>query len=463
VVLDGSLTDEVRLKKAKYLVRLGADVNQKVNGKSLLKIAREKGYKEIENVIKESLMKSFEKLLDGDKFETIIIDNKNLVISVNTEKRGYRAYNTRFCLEIHHPEFKGRLFQPYIEISTYHFLEIVSSGIDLINEKFTDTHRIAIDNLGSYPNYSLVSDNNIKNNIINYYSVRFGKLCDSRKYTSKWIPGHLYCLSNRTVFLYLGPGKNVVSLPNQRYAYSNTIHYLFNDNILQYWSKSPGTDEAIDEFVKIVLPIYGSAQLDSIIRLRGKKVSIKDIISISGLVNNYIFSSFIYNSLFGYFRTDKPIRAMDLGEYVELSDIQDNTDLYPEITNESIEFIKDVKSITAIDADDLRLFNKSTISELLNKNPEYKDLLIRSFVKDNYYDLKTIRNKYNYKSIIISSKDLVDNILSNKVFRDITHLTEYEKTRCNKLQTNLKSFINDYPLGKLEMSDLYTQIDKLMV
>ena len=72
IVMDDSLTDEVRLKKVKYLVRLGADVNQKVNGKSLLKIAREKGYKEIEEVIKESLMKSLDELLDGDKFERVL-------------------------------------------------------------------------------------------------------------------------------------------------------------------------------------------------------------------------------------------------------------------------------------------------------------------------------------------------------------------------------------------------------
>ena len=72
VVLDTKTCDEVRIKRAKYLIRLGADANQKVNGKSLLKIAREKGYKEMENVIKESLLKSFEKLLDGDKFEIVL-------------------------------------------------------------------------------------------------------------------------------------------------------------------------------------------------------------------------------------------------------------------------------------------------------------------------------------------------------------------------------------------------------
>ena len=72
VVLSDKDSDEAKLKKVKYLIRLGANVNQKVNGKSLLKIVREKGYKEIENVIKESLMKSFEKLLDGDKFERVL-------------------------------------------------------------------------------------------------------------------------------------------------------------------------------------------------------------------------------------------------------------------------------------------------------------------------------------------------------------------------------------------------------
>ena len=72
VVLDTKTCDEVRIKRAKYLIRLGANVNQKVNGKSLLKIAREKGYKEVENVIKESLRKSFDELLDGDKFERVL-------------------------------------------------------------------------------------------------------------------------------------------------------------------------------------------------------------------------------------------------------------------------------------------------------------------------------------------------------------------------------------------------------
>ena len=72
IVMDDNLTDEVKLKKVKYLIYLGANVNQKVNGKSLLKIAREKGYKEIENVIKESLMKSVDELLEGDKCENVL-------------------------------------------------------------------------------------------------------------------------------------------------------------------------------------------------------------------------------------------------------------------------------------------------------------------------------------------------------------------------------------------------------
>ena len=74
VVLDTKTCDEVRIKRAKYLIRLGANANQKVNGKSLLKIAREKGYKEIEEVIKESLRKSFDELLEGDKFERVLED-----------------------------------------------------------------------------------------------------------------------------------------------------------------------------------------------------------------------------------------------------------------------------------------------------------------------------------------------------------------------------------------------------
>ena len=72
VVLSDKDSVEVKLKKVKYLVRLGANVNKKVNGKSLLRFAREKGHKEIENVIKESLMKSFEKLLEGDKFDRVL-------------------------------------------------------------------------------------------------------------------------------------------------------------------------------------------------------------------------------------------------------------------------------------------------------------------------------------------------------------------------------------------------------
>ena len=78
VVLSDKDSDEAKLKKVKYLVRLGADVNQKVNGKSLLKIAREKGYKEIENVIKESLLKSVEKALDGDNCEIVIKETKDV-------------------------------------------------------------------------------------------------------------------------------------------------------------------------------------------------------------------------------------------------------------------------------------------------------------------------------------------------------------------------------------------------
>ncbi len=72
VIVNTKDSEDDKLKKVKYLVRLGANVNQKVNGKSLLKIAREKGYKEIENVIKESLVKSFDELLEGDKFDRVL-------------------------------------------------------------------------------------------------------------------------------------------------------------------------------------------------------------------------------------------------------------------------------------------------------------------------------------------------------------------------------------------------------
>ena len=77
VILSDKDSVEVKLKKVKYLVRLGANVNQKVNGKSLLKIAREKGYKEIEEAIKESLLKSVEKALDGDNCEIVIKETKD--------------------------------------------------------------------------------------------------------------------------------------------------------------------------------------------------------------------------------------------------------------------------------------------------------------------------------------------------------------------------------------------------
>ena len=78
VILSDKDSDEAKLKKVKYLIRLGADVNQKVNGKSLLKIAREKGYKEIENVIKESLLKSVEKALDSGNCEIVIKEIKDV-------------------------------------------------------------------------------------------------------------------------------------------------------------------------------------------------------------------------------------------------------------------------------------------------------------------------------------------------------------------------------------------------
>ena len=104
VVLSDKDSDEAKLKKVKYLVRLGADVNQKVNGKSLLKIAREKGYKEIEEVIKESLLKSVDELLDGDKCENVLdelryfMGGKDVVSKDEAKKLGMQIWKSNRCL-----------------------------------------------------------------------------------------------------------------------------------------------------------------------------------------------------------------------------------------------------------------------------------------------------------------------------------------------------------------------------
>ena len=104
VVLSDKDSVEAKLKKVKYLVRLGANVNQKVNGKSLLKIAREKGDKEIEDVIKESLVQSFVKLIEGDKCENVLdefryfMGGKDVVSKDEAKKLGMQIWESNRCL-----------------------------------------------------------------------------------------------------------------------------------------------------------------------------------------------------------------------------------------------------------------------------------------------------------------------------------------------------------------------------
>jgi hypothetical protein len=70
----------------------------------LLKIALEKGYKEIEEVIKESLVQSFEKLLEGDKCENVLdelryfMGGKDVVSKDEAKKLGMQIWKSNRCL-----------------------------------------------------------------------------------------------------------------------------------------------------------------------------------------------------------------------------------------------------------------------------------------------------------------------------------------------------------------------------
>ena len=105
--------------------------------------------------------------IDRDKYELVVFDNFEIKIKLNLRKTQYRAYDTRYCLELHHSSFEGRKFQPYINVSCRDFLNILNKyELNLVGSELSGIFKIKIINLGIFPNYSIVSEDFIDSDIL---------------------------------------------------------------------------------------------------------------------------------------------------------------------------------------------------------------------------------------------------------------------------------------------------------
>ena len=405
-----------------------------------------------------------------EQLELITMDNKDLKVRISTGKHNYRAYCPRICLEIIHPDLEDRKFQPYIDISYQSFLNLLSNfKVNIIDSELTDRFRLDIFNLGTYPNYSLITEDSIEEDAIISLSTKYGLLRQEKNFTSKWIPGHIYCLRNRSLFVYLGPGKKDRNMSDNRYThYSTDMYSLFdNSNITQFWSLKNNPNN--DSDVSIILPISSTKQANSVMPLKGKTLSIREIISSLALVNDSIFSDTYFNAGFAFFKkgvSKQPVRAMDLGKFIELKDIIDPENIFPEIIAQSTNYILNEKNVYR-DADikDLYVFNKDVVTEVVNSDGRYRDILINSFITNVNYSLRIVKAKLSNKSstVQITGKDVVEFILKSKegsYFGPDFGL--FEITSVLESREKFNKFIETCPIEDFNIEELYEIVNDVV-
>lgn len=395
--------------------------------------------------------------IDRDKYELVVFDNSEIKIKLNLRKTQYRAYDTRYCLELHHSSFEGRKYQPYICISCRDFLNILNKyELNLVDSELSSVFKIKIMNLGAFPNYSIVSEDFINSNRFLKWSIDYYDLCTTKKHTSKWIPGHIYSLKNRNIFLYLGLGKDIRRKIVHHFGdYSTDMIELFTNNklndIINY---SPLKKSKIINYdnVKIVIPL-SQEQLNSLLIFEGKRLTIEDFIKGIISINPKFFNNTGYHTGLCYFKNDKPLVAMDLGKYIDIVDFN-KTNIYPEIVDYITEGIINSQDEETIE--DFKIFSKDDIIKLINNNEKYRDLFMLSLLKEGSYGIRTLISKLPTTNTNpgITGKELIDSILNFDTLNIKLSSTFVEETISN-LQGIIKAFLSNNPIKDFKISDFY--------
>lgn len=395
--------------------------------------------------------------IDRDKYELVVFDNSEIKIKLNLRKTQYRAYDTRYCLELHHSSFEGRKYQPYICISCRDFLNILNKyEINLVDSELSGVFKIKIMNLGTFPNYSIVSEDFIDSDRFLKWSVDYYDLCTTTKHTSKWIPGHIYSLKNRSIFLYLGLGKDITRYKASWWGdYSTDLIELFTNNKLKdiiNYSSLKKKDHTINyDNVKIVVPL-SQEQLNSLLMFEGKRLTIKDFIKGVISVNPKFFNNIGYHTGLCYFKNNKPLVAMDLGKYIDIVDINE-TNIYPEIVDYVTEGIINSNSEEIIE--DFKIFSKDDIIKLINSNEKYRDLFMLSLLKEESYGLKILVSELPTANTNpgITGKELIDSVLNIDTLN--IKLSTFVKESISNLQGIIKAFLSNNPIKDFKISDFY--------
>ena len=189
-----------------------------------------------------------------DTIKYIDVLNTGFTIKLNTSNYDWRYYNSLPIIELYHDKFKDLPYQPYISISYHHLLQLLSTveGKLLEGAEFPGTFKIKVVSTGHYPIYFLVNENCPKD--LDKLSIRYGNLLETVNRTSKWIPGHMYVLSDRSVLLYVGKIKDIVVERSSYYNYSTTLYNLFDATCSNLFSDS--SKKSISENNALVIRLY---------------------------------------------------------------------------------------------------------------------------------------------------------------------------------------------------------------
>jgi hypothetical protein len=401
-----------------------------------------------------------------DNIHYVDVPNTGFRLRLNLAHRGYRNYSPMPIIELLHDSFDKLSYQPYITIEHHHLMELLSlvNG-NLNNTEFPGTYKLRIISTGRYPTYFFIKEDSL--NHLDILSTKYGELAETVKRTSKWIPGYVYTLPDRTTVLYIGKAKNLIK--SSYCDYSTTLYGLFNfdSNDLIADDYLGKTRRSINENNAIVINLYRNTQdysdllnpcLDPIDMKTFASNFIEDYCANdSGRKNKYL--SF-YRVIDG-----KLPRAHCLGKMLNLNSEFSENDILPSFIEDLETFIRNkinnegLSSLYKLEG----LLCSPWLNHLVAEDDSIKyELISRLFSSENNkyiinYHTSKFKNN-NYAKPVLAAK-VIDSMLNYVSGTDST----WKNNGLVNFTTNLKNLLNNNTrFGNVDKDVIYNIISQLV-
>lgn len=342
------------------------------------------------------------------------IPNTGFKLKMNYHTYGWRGYSVMPSIEVYHEKFKDLSYQPYINISYNHLMElmIMCGGKLEPNGEFPGTFKIRVCTTGCYPNYTFIKESDINYHCLDRLSIKYGELLETTNKTSKWIPGHIYVLSDRQVVIYLGRAKNIRADIRYR-EYSTSMTKLFASNDLRSSLGLSSKNNYYSENNALVIKLF-SHYSEEKISLEFLSSDTGTTVTMERFVSKFIKDINICDSFGIYYlklgEKNKCPKAIDLGKIVNF-----NQDFYKDdIINDLVQEINH-----KIDCGKLN-FNENTkymfysdwFSSKISTDAYIKDSMLKQFFISYDYLLDYHMSKYSSKTDDSTIDKVINSILN---------------------------------------------------